>query len=555
MYRGCFPPPPECLRLLEDLEATEGPVKRLSFIAGPASPAIAIVNGVPTYALVQDLVPQPDILAQALVEVGLLPQEEPPLLSPSDSSQDTEQSEDDTLMIGAERILRWLEDNEILPDNDQQSDHEIDEDDSRRPAALTHGPPFKPVRKSSTPPKVNWDALAPIVGYYPPADPSSLRIACDKASVVNNTPPKPEQLPIIREAVQSMCVSGIIEKTKRGPYLNPVQLVPKSSTESRFVLNCAALTPHLKAPKFQLPPLPVVLQKVPLPDHPYFTKLDLSEAYYHFGLHPSARQLTTFKVDNNYYRFTVLPFGIRPAPFIMQMFSNALSRYLNDQGVWAWSHLDNFLIAHSDPHYLQTVTSRFLDMLVSNGECINPKDTVLQPTQQIKFLCFTLDGLTETIGHSAARIKELEQTLQVLLTQQTIKTYQRIAGHWAFYFSLYGGHYHVLRPMYRAAIHGRPVDPTWINAFSRLWQELQHNIPWRTPEPMTTAAADASDAGMGVCLPSGNVAIVSPHPRGIYLRELTAVCLAAILCPKNSHPDRQPSVGPRPLPRPWTSVS
>lgn len=186
--------------------------------------------------------------------------------------------------------------------------------------------------------------------------------------MVNNTPPVQEQLPVLRQAVASKLHSGVIEETTRGPFLNPIQILPKNDKESRFILNCSALTPHLQAPKFQLPPLPVALQVNPLPKNPFYTKLDLAEAYYHFGLNESTRCLTTFRLDGRYYRFTVLPFGVRPAPFMMQMLANALTCYPRDQGVWAWSHLNNFLLAHPDTHHLTKITNLFVDVLTSKRD-------------------------------------------------------------------------------------------------------------------------------------------------------------------------------------------
>lgn len=66
-----------------------------------------------------------------------------------------------------------------------------------------------------------------------------------------------------------------------------------------------------------------------------------------------------------------------------------------------------------------------------------------------------------------------------------------------------------------------------------LWQE--HTVPWRTLEPPRQAAADASDAGLGVCLGSENVAIITSKPSEIYLQELCTLRIAAILAP----PDMQ----------------
>lgn len=240
------------------------PTGRLEFITGPTQPVLAVIDGVPTYAVVQDLIPQRDMLSQALQEVGLL---NPLAVTPTPSSEDSSstqsstslESEDDTLAFGAERVLRWLESHEIPPDSDDSATEQEDNDDSRRAASRPAGPPYQPVRQSLPPPSVNWDRLGDIVGYYPPADPANLNIKCAKNFVVNNTPPRQDQLPVLRDAVTSMLASGVIETTTRGPFLNPIQVVPKNETEGRFVLNYSALTPHLQAPRFQLPPLPVVL--------------------------------------------------------------------------------------------------------------------------------------------------------------------------------------------------------------------------------------------------------------------------------------------------------
>lgn len=211
------------------------------------------MDGVPTYAVVQDLIPQHNILAQALQEVGNSP--DTPSATPTSSleSLETFETEDDTLATGAERILKWLKAQDIPTDSEPTDDDGQNDDDTRRSAARPAGAPYRPVRQSLPPPSVDWQSLGETIGYHPPADPSSLHITCAKPSVVNNQAPKEDQLPVVRQAVASMLTSGVIEETVRGPYLNPIQVVPKNEDESRFELNCAALTPHLKAPKFQLP--------------------------------------------------------------------------------------------------------------------------------------------------------------------------------------------------------------------------------------------------------------------------------------------------------------
>lgn len=213
-----------------------------------------------------------------------------------------------------------------------------------------------------------------------------------------------------------MLRSGVLRKTVRGPYLSPIQLAPKSDYEStrRFILNASALTPHMNAPRFHLKPLPVVILEKPLPRNTYFTKVDLAEAYYHFSLSPHSQKLTTFRLDGDYYCFNRLPFGLRPGPFVMQQLATAITRHLRACGVWAWSHLDNFLLAHPDPCVLATVTKNFVHDLQKCGLRVNQKDTTLHPTKTTKFLGFLLEGEDDMLRHTGPRKTDIALMLQQL---------------------------------------------------------------------------------------------------------------------------------------------
>lgn len=131
--------------------------------------------------------------------------------------------------------------------------------------------------------------------------------------------------------------------------------MPKSLTKSRLILDCTALAPHLPAPPFSLPALSKVLGCNPLPPSAYMVKKDPSEAFYHFSLAPHGRRLTIFLLNGSYYRFIRLTYGIRPAALLMQALATAVTRYLCTGGLWAWSHIDNFLCAHPDPLFLHAV--------------------------------------------------------------------------------------------------------------------------------------------------------------------------------------------------------
>ncbi|KAM7290000.1 hypothetical protein ISCGN_030128 [Ixodes scapularis] len=174
-------------------------------------------------------------------------------------------------------------------------------------------------------------------------------------------------------------------------------------------------------------------------------------------------------------------------------------------------------------------TDAFVHDLVACGFRINPDDSQFIPTKRIRFLGFLLDGETGTIGHTPARYQDLLATLRILDVPRTIPTYQRLAGLWGFYFSLYQGHFHALRPRHRAAATGTLPPREWVELFSFVLTMLPAAVPFVPPTVQYVAFSDASLTGLGICSNKGNIAVICSSPPGIYRRELYAV-LFALLC-------------------------
>lgn len=63
--------------------------------------------------------------------------------------------------------------------------------------------------------------------------------------------------------------------------------------------------------------------------HELFSKLDLTNAFYHLELHEDSRDLTTFLSESGMFRFTRLMFGVNCAP---EIFQREMSRILEGIG-------------------------------------------------------------------------------------------------------------------------------------------------------------------------------------------------------------------------------
>lgn len=81
----------------------------------------------------------------------------------------------------------------------------------------------------------------------------------------------------------------------------------------------------IKREYFRLPPINEM--KAKLHGAKYFSKLDLSNAYYHLELDKDSRELTTFLSEDGMYRFKRLMFGVNCAP---EIFQREMTRILKD---------------------------------------------------------------------------------------------------------------------------------------------------------------------------------------------------------------------------------
>lgn len=188
--------------------------------------------------------------------------------------------------------------------------------------------------------------------------------------------------------------------------------------------------------------------------------------------------------------------------------------------LWAWSHLDNFLFAHNDPYLLEQLLDIFLAQLTACGIRLNPSDSQFCASPTVEFLELFLDGHKETMGHTPMRHRDLLLVLQTLRFLQTKNVYQRGAGLLSFYFSVYAAHYHAIRPLHVAAFSGLPPPLPWLGLFEQMVAALSNQVPFDFVPVLQDVFADASTTGLGICLPQGNVAVLSTTPTAIYNREL-----------------------------------
>ncbi|XP_055632948.1 uncharacterized protein K02A2.6-like [Toxorhynchites rutilus septentrionalis] len=185
--------------------------------------------------------------------------------------------------------------------------------------------------------------------------------------------------------LEEMEARGIIEKVTTAPeWISGMSAVPKGKDDFRLVVNMRAPNKAIKREYFRLPLLNEM--KTKLHGARYFTKLDLTSAYYHLELSQESRELTTFLAERGMYRFTRLMFGVNCAP---EIFQREMTRIL--EGIFnVIVYIDDILIFADTLEHLRKTVANVLKALRANNLTLNT-DKCEFDRERIKFLGHELD--------------------------------------------------------------------------------------------------------------------------------------------------------------------
>lgn len=97
-------------------------------------------------------------------------------------------------------------------------------------------------------------------------------------------------------------------------FISTLFIVAKPNGKFRPVINLRYLNEFVCYNHFKQETFNIVLDLIQRND--YFTKVDLSEAYFSVPIHEHYRKYLKFQWNGNLYEFSCLPFGLSIAPYL-----------------------------------------------------------------------------------------------------------------------------------------------------------------------------------------------------------------------------------------------
>lgn len=308
----------------------------------------------------------------------------------------------------------------------------------------------------------------------------------------------------------------IIEKTKKGPFISDFFLL-EGKEKIRPIFNYSQLTKSLNPPKFYLPSLYQMVKRINWKSNLFFVKLDFKQAFFNLNINPKSAYLTTFVYNSAYYKFKYMPFGIANAPFAAQMCLNQVTKFIKSFTPWVWGHIDDVIIAHTDPQVLNNLLKELITKLVKVKWEVNFKKSSLSPSLSLNFLGAFWNQ------QGVKRLPDVTQRLPgiIMITGKNLKerAIQRIRGFLIYYLSF--------SKYFNTIINRFIQNPSGLQSFILSLVPIDF-IPYNKTFTSTTKIfSDATPTRIGAYI--NDYAISAPIiPSNIMIAETLAAILAIL---------------------------
>ena len=350
----------------------------------------------------------------------------------------------------------------------------------------------------------------------------SLPLVSSPSTVVYaNTPTVLQHADAVRTRLHEYMQFGAVVKLPSDAHLaddslriQPLHVIIKAGKKPRLVIDLSRnLNEHLEYEYFTYSCVDDAVEA----SHPgcWYGKLDLSNCFLSFPLHPSVRKYFCFRFEGELYQFTHMPFGLSTAPRVCTQLLSVVNFALAELGIRDIRYLDDFFLIGASKEDMARHLLLAQSVIRQFGLVVNP-DKTEGPAQSLSFLGVQLDSVSQTVSCTPARVEELTALLRSLLRQRVITRGHAasLIGKLSFAAQVLPGARPFMRRMLdalhqcKSRRHSTPirVDPGFRDDL-RFWaQQLHHwngRQQWRSSRAAPFVfASDASLSGFGFYLES-----------------------------------------------------
>ena len=196
------------------------------------------------------------------------------------------------------------------------------------------------------------------------------------------------------EAIAELIHNNCVIKTNFGPHIcSPMSVVVNQKGKKQLVINLRYLNQFLRKKSFKYEDLCTLLSVLKSQD--YLFKFDLKSGYHHVEITELHWKYLDFQWGNKdgqqFYMFTVLPFGLDTACYIFTKLMRPLVKRWRGNGLRAVVYLDDGIVAVNGMEAAEQTSIIVRQDLADAGFLAHEQKSQWIPSQKIQWLGFDLD--------------------------------------------------------------------------------------------------------------------------------------------------------------------
>ena len=224
---------------------------------------------------------------------------------------------------------------------------------------------------------------------------------------------------------------GAVTEVHHAPsdsFYSTLFIVPKKDGGQRPVINLKQLNAFVQNHHFKMEGIHTL--KSLLRQGDWLVKIDLKDAYFSIPIHPDHRKYLSFSVGKKSYHFTCLPFSLASAPLVFTKTLRPVAALGRELGMRMIIYIDDILLLATSREKALDHGSGLVYLLQCLGFTINSEKTILEPTQSLEFLGFTVNTLKMELNLPPQKIKRIQAESRKLLEAEHVsaRALSRIIG-------------------------------------------------------------------------------------------------------------------------------
>ncbi|XP_046605016.1 uncharacterized protein LOC124297748 [Neodiprion virginianus] len=221
--------------------------------------------------------------------------------------------------------------------------------------------------------------------------------------------------------IDDLLKKGAIAKCNpaKNQFISNIFLRPKPDGSKRLIINLKELNTFVITEHFKMEDRKTALRLIS--PQCFMATLDLKDAYYLIPLAKTHRKYIRFQLDQQYFEFTCLPFGLSVAPLVFTKIMKPVISHLRKRGYLSVIYLDDFLLFGDTYTTCQDNVRETCKLLKKLGFIINENKSQITPSQRCKFLGFYFDSVRWTVELTKEKKESIKEKSAQLKIRDSVK--------------------------------------------------------------------------------------------------------------------------------------